>query len=197
MSSNFSWFLRFIIYIPLSVSGLFILFYLYLTSAFDKNLDACLKNPSMIPSATDRKKMVPFIGCLKKKSNFFLTKVMDENRLYQYAYPKVPCGFVGKWHVSTEVNEYWLTITHDATFSVEPITYGQEDKTPRLIRTGIWSSVKPNVVIQFFDDSFFWPINQSRVEWVTASNFVMHNGFEEASYFHRDSKMDTGCEFKR
>ena len=78
MSSNFSWFLRFIIYIPLSVSGLFILFYLYLTSAFDRNLDACLKNPSMIPSATDRKKMVPFIGCLKKKSNFFLTKVMDE-----------------------------------------------------------------------------------------------------------------------
>ena len=142
MSSNFSWFLRFIIYIPLSVSGLFILFYLYLTSAFDRNLDACLKNPSMIPSATDRKKMVPFIGCLKKKSNFFLTKVMDENRLYQYAYPKVPCGFVGKWHVSTEVNEYWLTITHDATFSVEPITYGQEDKTPSKITTSFLCSTK-------------------------------------------------------
>ncbi|MBH1971909.1 hypothetical protein FK216_10985 [Moraxellaceae bacterium AER2_44_116] len=198
MSSNFSWFLRFIIYIPLFVCVTFITLYVYLTGAFDRNIDACLKDPAIVPSVTDRKKMIPFVGCLKRKSNFFLTQAMDENRLYQYAYPKVPCNFVGKWHVSSEGNTYWLTITKDALFSMEMIKYGKEAKDePHPVRTGVWSSVNPYVAIQFFDDTFFWPLNQSKVEWTTANKFVMHNGFQQVFYFNRNSVLDQTCVFKR
>ena len=146
-----------------------------------------LSDKSIIPpTVADRKKMVPFVGCLKKKSNFFLTKMMDENRLYQYAYPKLPCAFVGKWHVSENMNEYWLTINADSTFFIKAIRYGQDEKSAsRPLRTGVWSSTSPNIAIQFFDDSFFWPINQSSVEWVSKNYFLMNNGFDQTLYFNR------------
>jgi hypothetical protein len=43
MSSNFSWFLRFIIYIPLMTSIVVLSCYFYLTNKFDRNLDECLQ----------------------------------------------------------------------------------------------------------------------------------------------------------
>lgn len=197
MSSNFSWFLRFIIYIPLMTSIVVLSCYYYLTNKFDQNLDECLQYGTITPSTTDRKKMVPFVSCLKKKSNFFLTKMMDENRLYQYAYPKLPCSFVGKWHVSADMNEYWQTINKDASFVIEPIKYGNETKdTPLPLRTGVWSSATSSVVIQFLDDSFFWPINQSKLEWIGKNQFALHNGVDSTFYYHRHSELDPSCVIK-
>ena len=149
---------------------------------------------AITPSATDRKKMVPFVGCLKKKSNFFLTKMMDENRLYQYAYPKLPCTFAGKWHVSADMNEYWLTINKNATFIIEPIKYTTETKdAPQLLRTGVWSSTSAKEAIQFFDDGFFWPINHYSVEWLTSNHFALNDGINPTVYYFRHSELDPTC----
>lgn len=57
MSSNFSWILRFIIYIPLMTSIVVLGCYFYLTNKFDRNLDECLQDETITPSATDRKKL--------------------------------------------------------------------------------------------------------------------------------------------
>lgn len=193
MSSNFSWFLRFIIYIPLSISIIIVLGYSYLTSRFDQNLQDCLQEMQVTPSPADRKRMVPFVGCLKKKSNFFLTKAMKEDRLYQYANPKLPCYFVGKWHVSTSLNEYWLTISPDASISMEAVSYmpDQEQKANR-VRTGIWS-VDHGKVIQFADDSSFWPINESSLHIFDARHFAIHDTFGESTIAYRHSELNPAC----
>ena len=118
--------------------------------------------------------------------------MMDENRLYQYAYPKLPCSFVGKWHVSADMNEYWLTINKDATFSVEAIKYA-----PQPLRTGVWSSTSVKEAIQFFDDGFFWPINQYSVEWLTSNHFSLHEDINPTVYYYRHSEPDPACKFQR
>lgn len=197
MSRNFSWFLRFVIYIPLATLIVIMGSYSYLTHKFESNLEACLNIPSIVPSPTDRRKVVPFVGCLKKKSNFFLTKMMDENRLYQYAYPKVPCQFVGKWHVSADVNEYWQTINADATFSKAAIQYGKNlTIDTQVARTGLWSSITPETAIQFFDEEPLWPINQGSVDWLTENEFALHTireGAKQTAYYHRHSPLDATC----
>ena len=122
---------------------------------------------------------------------------MDENRLYQYAYPKVPCQFVGKWHVSADVNEYWQTINADATFSKAVIQYGKDlTMDTQVARTGLWSSITPNTAIQFFDEESLWPINQGSVDWLTENEFALHTireGAKQTAYYHRHSPLDATC----
>ena len=52
MSRNFSWFLRFVIYIPLATLIVIMSSYSYLTHKFESNLEACLNIPSIVPSPT-------------------------------------------------------------------------------------------------------------------------------------------------
>ena len=193
MSRNFSWFLRIMIYIPLAISLVVVLGYSYLSGRFDKNIQACMQTMSVLPSPADRKAIVPFVGCLKKKSNFFLTKAMNEDRLYQYAYPKLPCYFVGKWHVSAPYREYWLTIEPNANVRMEkiPDKSGQEQKDSR-VRTGIWSAERDKV-LQFPDDASFWTLNESKLNIFDAKHFMLTDNLDEPTYYYRHSEIAADC----
>lgn len=146
----------------------------------------------VLPSPADRKKIVPFVGCLKKKSNFFLTKAMKEDRLYQYAYPKLPCYFIGKWHVSTTYKEYWLTIDKDANTRLEQIA---QDQKNILVRTGLWSA-ENDKVLHFFDDVSFWPLNESKLHLFDVKHFMLTDNLDEPTYFYRHSEPEADCALK-
>jgi hypothetical protein len=91
VSSNFSWFLRFVIYIPLTVAILFMVSYSYLTSRFDKNFSECLQKVPLNQQNVSAREMTSFVGYLKSKGNFFISQMMREERLYQYTQPKMQC----------------------------------------------------------------------------------------------------------
>lgn len=96
------------------------------------------------------------------------------------------------------MNEYWLTINKDATFTIEVIKYANEARyAPQPIRTGVWSSTSVKEAIQFYDDDFFWPINQYSVEWLTNNHFALHDGINPTVYYHRHSESDSTCKFLR
>ncbi len=183
------------IYLPLAFSIVLLAGYSYMTSAFDDHLQRCLQEVTDAPSPSNRKKMVPFVGCLKKKSNFFLSKIVNEDRLYQYANPKLPCSYIGKWHVSTAYKEFWLTIAANADTRIEQIQYlpNLEQKLT-LVSTGIWSADNGKV-IQFADDGFFWPLNESKVRWYDVKHFVMYDSMDEPSYFYRHSELEPNCRY--
>jgi hypothetical protein len=63
-----------------------------------------------------------------------------------------------------------------------------------LVRTGVWSAEKSKV-IQFADDAFFWPLNESKVRWYDAKHFVMYDSLDEPSYFYRHSEPEPNCSY--
>ena len=196
MSNNFRWFLRFIVYIPLSIALFLTMSYSYLTSQFEKNFEACLVQ---VPISQDKKtarEVSNFVGCLKSKGNFFISKIMREERLYEYAQPKMQCEFIGKWHVSEGYKEYWLTIQADNRFFIEPMYLGRDqgDKKSLVERTGVWSSSSKEKALQFYDDEYFWPINEYKIEWLSDKHFALSNILtEKNAFFHRSTPPDASC----
>ena len=197
MSRNFSWFLRFIIYIPLAIAIFFMTSYSYLTSRFDSNFQTC---SALIPISNNNRSpraVADFVGCLKSKGNFFISRIMREERLYQYAQPKMQCQFIGKWHVSDLYKEYWITIDKDGRFFIEPMPYGRKDQAAVSEHRGLWSSTDKNTAIQFFDDEYFWPIKEYRVEWLSESHFALKNQLwdeQNHAIFFRSTPLSDQCE---
>jgi len=121
---------------------------------------------------------------------------MREERLYQYAQPKMQCQFIGKWHVSDLYKEYWITIDNNGRFFIEPMLYGRQSQTNVGERRGTWSSINRNTAIQFFDDEYFWPINEYKVEWLSDSHFALKNQFWDTpshAIFFRSSPVSEQC----
>lgn len=196
MSNNFKWFLRFIIYIPLTIALLVSLSYSYLTSRFEQNFSECLVKTPISATNKSPREIDAFVGCLKSKGNFFISQTMREERLYQYAKPKKQCEFIGKWHVSEGYREYWLTIEPDSHFFIEPMLMGKTNTNQKDIiqRTGIWSSVNKQTAIQFFDDEYFWPINEYKVEWLSDKHFLISNILtDKQAFFFRHTPLDAEC----
>ena len=196
MSGNFRWFLRFIIYIPLTIALVISLSYSYLTSKFEKNFSSCLVQIPISAQNKSPRDVAAFVGCLKSKGNFFISRIMREERLYQYAQPKMQCEFIGKWHVSEGYKEYWLTIQADNRFFIEPMYLGRDqgDKKSLVERTGVWSSSSKEKALQFFDDEYFWPINEYDIEWLSDKHFALSNILtEKHAFFHRSTPPDASC----
>lgn len=194
MSSNFSWFLRIILYIPLSIAILFIMTYNYLTNQFEKNFNTCLISTPISQTNKSPRQVANFVGCLKSKGNFFVSRIMREERLYQMVQPKIQCEFIGKWYVSEGYKEYWLSIMPDSRFKVEPMLYSTNGQQPVIIRQGIWSSSDKNTAIQFFDEEYFWPINEYKVKWLSDKHFSLTNILtDQYAYFYRNSPVDESC----
>jgi hypothetical protein len=175
MSGNFRWFLRFIIYIPLTIALFFSLSYSYLTSKFEKNFSSCLVQIPISAQNKSPRDVAAFVGCLKSKGNFFISRIMREERLYQYAQPKMQCEFIGKWHVSEGYREYWLTIEPNSRFFIESKSMAKTEPKSLIQTTGVWSSATKQAAIQFFDDEYFWPINEYKVEWLSDKHFMLSN----------------------
>lgn len=195
MSGNFRWFLRFIIYIPLAIALFFSLTYSYVTSKFEQNFSSCL---AQIPISAQNKAprdVAAFVGCLKSKGNFFTSKIMREERLYQYAQPKMQCEFIGKWHVSEGYKEYWLTIEPNSHFFIEPMLMAHTNQKTIIQKTGIWSSATKETAIQFFDDEYFWPINEYKIEWLSDKHFMLSNILtDKQAFFFRHTPLDESCQ---
>ncbi|WP_297924446.1 hypothetical protein [uncultured Agitococcus sp.] len=193
MSSNFSWFLRFVIYIPLTVAILFMVSYSYLTSRFDKNFSECLQKVPLNQQNVSAREMTSFVGCLKSKGNFFISRMMREERLYQYTQPKMQCELVGKWYVSDGYQEYWLTIQSDSRFFTEPLRNAKV-QNETILNKGIWSSADKQTAIQFFDGEYFWPIHEYKMNWLSDRHFALVNILEDKQiYFYRNSSLDQVC----
>ncbi|MCB1673104.1 MAG: hypothetical protein KDI00_00395 [Pseudomonadales bacterium] len=195
MTNNFRWFLRFIIYIPLTIALFFTLGYSYFNSRFEQNFSECLAQTPISATNKSAREVDAFVGCLKKKGNFFISNIMHEERLYQYAKPKIQCDFVGKWHVSEGYKEYWLTIEPDSRFFVEPMMMARSEQKNTIEKTGIWSSVNKNTAIQFFDGEYFWPINEYKIEWLSDKHFLMTNPLQEKqAFFFRHTPINKDCQ---
>lgn len=196
MSNNFRWFLRFIVYIPLSIALVVAISYSYLTKSFEKNFEACLVQVPISKNQKTARDVSNFVGCLKSKGNFFISKIMREERLYEYGQPKMQCEFIGKWHVSEGYKEYWLTIQADNRFFIEPMYLGrnQDKQKSQIERTGIWSSSTKKQALQFFDDEYFWPINEYKIEWLSDRHFLLSNALTETNaFYHRSTPLDASC----
>jgi len=194
VSRNFSWFLRIILYIPLSIALLITLGYSYFSSKFEQNFNQCLVQVPLSQNSKTPRQVANFVGCLKNKGNFFISKIMREERLYQMTQPKMKCAFIGKWYVSDGYKEYWLTIHADSRFTTEPVLYSTNGQKPIISRQGIWSAAEKNTVIQFFDDEYFWPINEYKVKWLSDRHFAITNILtEQYAYFYRNTPMNTTC----
>ncbi|PTQ90298.1 hypothetical protein [Agitococcus lubricus] len=196
MSKNFSWFLRVVLYIPLCLVALFMAAYSTFSSSFDSNMQTCLQEVPNVIGNPDRKQIVPLVGCLKKKSNYFLSKAMKEERLYQYAYPKLPCYFIGKWYMSSGYKEYWLTIEPDASYRLEQLQY-QTNLQQKLtfIHSGVWSNENDRV-IRFMDNAQLWPIHDSKLRWSDSKHFILYDDLDEPSYFFRHTELAPDCKFQ-
>ena len=194
MSSNFSWFLRFVIYIPLTVAILFMVSYGYLTSRFESNFNQCLQKIPLTQQNISSREMTSFVGCLKSKGNFFISRMMREERLYQYTQPKMQCELVGKWYVSDGYQEYWLTIQSNSQFFTEPLLNAKNQESGIILHKGIWSSVNKNTALQFFEGEYFWPIREYKVNWLSDRHFALVNILEDKQvFFYRKAPMDQKC----
>lgn len=194
MSNNFKWFLRFILYIPLSIALFLILSYSYLTSRFEQNFSECLAQTPISATNKSPREVDAFVGCLKRKGNFFISRTMREERLYQYAKPKIQCEFIGKWHVSEGYKEYWLTIEPNSHFFIEPMLLNDKEHKQLIEKTGVWSSLNKQTAIQFFDDEYFWPINEYKVEWLSEKHFSMSNILtDKQAFFFRHTPLYAEC----
>lgn len=195
MSGNFRWFLRFIIYIPLVIALIISLSYSYLTSKFEQNFSACLVQVPIDAQNKSPRDVAAFVGCLKSKGNFFISRIMREERLYQYAQPKMQCEFIGKWHVSEGYREYWLTIEPNSRFFIEPKSMAKTESKSLIQTTGVWSSATKKTAIQFFDDEYFWPINEYKVEWLSDKHFMLSNILtDKQAFFFRHTPLDASCQ---
>ena len=190
MSGNFRWFLRFIIYIPLVIALIISLSYSYLTSKFEQNFSACLVQVPIDAQNKSPRDVAAFVGCLKSKGNFFISRMMREERLYQYTQPKMQCELVGKWYVSDGYQEYWLTIQSDSRFFTEPLRNAKV-QNETILNKGIWSSADKQTAIQFFDGEYFWPIHEYKMNWLSDRHFALVNILEDKQiYFYRNSSLD-------
>jgi|GEM_PF-2018719 len=195
MSGNFRWFLRFIIYIPLTIALVISLSYSYLTSKFEKNFSSCLVQIPISAQNKSPRDVAAFVGCLKSKGNFFISRIMREERLYQYAQPKMQCEFIGKWHVSDGYREYWLTIEPNSHFFIESKSMAKTEPKSLIQTTGVWSSVTKQTAIQFFDDEYFWPINEYKIEWLSDKHFMLSNILtNKQAFFFRHTPLDASCQ---
>ena len=195
MSGNFRWFLRFIIYIPLVIALIISLSYSYLTSKFEQNFSACLVQVPIDAQNKSPRDVAAFVGCLKSKGNFFISRIMKEERLYQYAQPKMQCEFIGKWHVSEGYKEYWLTIEPNSHFFIEPMLMNHPEQKGIIQKIGIWSSATKETAIQFFDDEYFWPINEYKIEWLSDKHFMLSNILtDKQAFFFRHTSLDASCQ---
>ena len=193
MSGNFRWFLRFIIYIPLVIALIISLSYSYLTSKFEQNFSACLVQVPIDAQNKSPRDVAAFVGCLKSKGNFFISRMMREERLYQYTQPKMQCELVGKWYVSDGYQEYWLTIQSDSRFFTEPLRNAKV-QNETILNKGIWSSADKQTAIQFFDGEYFWPIHEYKMNWLSDRHFALVNILEDKQvYFYRKAPMDQKC----
>ena len=131
----------------------------------------------------------------KVKAIFFTSKIMREERLYQYAQPKMQCEFIGKWHVSEGYKEYWLTIEPNSHFFIEPMLMNHPEQKGIIQKIGIWSSVTKETAIQFFDDEYFWPINEYKIEWLSDKHFMLFNILTDKQvFFFRHTPLDASCQ---
>ena len=194
MSSNFSWFLRFVIYIPLTVAIFITVYYSYLNNSFEKNFAECSQQVRIGYEHRAVKDVANFVGCLKSKGNFFTSAIMREERLFQYAQPKMQCEFIGSWYVSDLYKEYWINIDKDGRFFTELTLSDNKRGISLKHRSGVWSSTDHKTAIIFYDDEYFWPIREFRVSWLSDRHFVLTNILEDKQvYFYRKAPMDQKC----
>lgn len=194
MSRNFSWFLRIILYIPLSIALFLTIAYSLIAARFEQNFNTCLAEVHFEQEQKTPRQVANFVGCLKAKGNFFTSYLMKEERLYQMVQPKIQCEFIGKWYVSEGYKEYWLTIDANSRFIIEPMMLMQ-NKMPNLVQEkGIWSAADKNTVIKFVDEEYFWPIHEYEVKWLSDRHFALTNILtDQYAYFYRNSPIDKTC----
>lgn len=196
MSRNFSWFLRVVIYLPLTISALLLAVYFYVNNAFDVTLTTCLGEQKLNPEKVSRDQVYPFVQCLQRRNNFLVSDVMREERLYQYRNPRTPCQLVGQWSASHFNQEYVYDLQADSRFNVYTVNYLNREAASnrKLIKSGVWSS-SGDSLLQFPDNTYIWPLHEASLKWMDSNHFIFKDDSGDPVYFFRTSPQLADCKY--
>lgn len=164
---------------------------------FDINREICSnEGVEAFGRILDKKYAAAFVMCLKKHTDILSWWYLDPTRLYQVVSPRSPCQLVGLWQVKRDkFDSYGIELTPYGSYRIDTQLLSQRGSSLSLQQKdydGVWSSPSLNRIL-WFHNSVFWPIDDNKVEWLNADQFVIDDKKGTKTYYQRVSSRVPNC----